>query len=121
LGSDLHQRVKEIFMAACERPPGERTAFLKEACANDVELLREIESLLQFHDDRDVDPAQATPPGRGDDRPQTLPETVALGPDGVLHDRIADYRFLQKVGESRQGWTRSRSSPGSNPSDRLWP
>jgi serine/threonine protein kinase/Tol biopolymer transport system component len=40
------QRVKEIFGAALEREPSGRVAFLEEACAGDVELRREVESLL---------------------------------------------------------------------------
>jgi serine/threonine protein kinase len=43
------QRVKEIVGAALERRPEERTAFLDEACLNDVALRPEIESLLAAH------------------------------------------------------------------------
>jgi len=31
---------------AGERPPGERETFLAEACANDIELLRDVLALL---------------------------------------------------------------------------
>ena len=31
-------------------PPGERTAFLNEACAGDAELQAAVERLLDFHD-----------------------------------------------------------------------
>src|SRR5215813_8485432 len=39
-------RVEELYHAAMQRPPSERTAFLREACAGDEELLCDVESLL---------------------------------------------------------------------------
>ena len=41
-----HRRVKQLFLAARGVAAGEREAWLAEACANDVVLLREVESLL---------------------------------------------------------------------------
>src|SRR5262249_22584527 len=38
--------VESLFEAALRRPPAERERFLREACANDPDLYREIESLL---------------------------------------------------------------------------
>ena len=45
------QKVKEIVGAVLEREPGERSAFLDEACAHDGELRAEVESLLIAHAD----------------------------------------------------------------------
>ena len=39
-------RVEELFHAALVRAPAEREAFLREACAGDEELRREVQSLL---------------------------------------------------------------------------
>ena len=47
------QRVKEIFHAAAERAAEERASFLDEACAGDVELRREVESLLDADERED--------------------------------------------------------------------
>src|SRR3954471_1124608 len=55
----LHERAGEVFLAALARPPAERDAFLVAACKDDVELLREVASLLVFHQDGDV--AEAPP------------------------------------------------------------
>jgi len=44
------QRVKEIFQAALERAPGERSAFLAEACRGDESLRKEAESLIASHE-----------------------------------------------------------------------
>ncbi len=47
-----HVRVRELFLAACERTEVDRRAFLSEACGGDDELRREVESLLCHHQDR---------------------------------------------------------------------
>ena len=44
------ERVKSVFQSAIERTPGERQAFLSEACASDVLLHSEVESLVASHD-----------------------------------------------------------------------
>ena len=48
--SSLHDRAGEVFLAALARPAAERDAFLVGACADDEELLREVGSLLLFHE-----------------------------------------------------------------------
>jgi serine/threonine-protein kinase len=48
--SERWQQVKELFEAALERGPAERSAFLATACAGDEEVRREVESLLAAHD-----------------------------------------------------------------------
>ena len=44
------QRLKELVEAAFERDAAEREPFLDAACAGDVELRREVETLLAAHD-----------------------------------------------------------------------
>src|SRR5438552_18556070 len=44
------QKVKEIFQAALEHAPGERSAFLAEACGGDKSLRKEVESLIASHE-----------------------------------------------------------------------
>ena len=44
------QRIEQIYYAALECEPGQRTAFLAEACAGDDELRREVGSLLAAHE-----------------------------------------------------------------------
>jgi hypothetical protein len=43
---DRWQRAKEVFGAALECPLDAREEFLSEACGDDVELRREVDSLL---------------------------------------------------------------------------
>src|SRR5689334_11211444 len=44
------QQLDELFHAALERQPGERSAFLDEACAGDESLRTKLESLLDAHE-----------------------------------------------------------------------
>jgi eukaryotic-like serine/threonine-protein kinase len=44
------QRVKELFHAALEREPDQRSAFLEGACAGDDVLRLEVESLIAAHE-----------------------------------------------------------------------
>ena len=41
----------EVFKCAVDRPVEQRSVFLNEACGDDVELRREVESLLNFSDE----------------------------------------------------------------------
>src|SRR5262245_23616072 len=43
-------RIEELFHAARERPPDERSGFLAEACADDEELRYEIDTLLEEYE-----------------------------------------------------------------------
>src|SRR5438876_1171272 len=46
---DRWQQINKLFESALERDPGEWAAFLEQACAEDEELRRELESLLAAH------------------------------------------------------------------------
>ena len=43
----------ELFKRAVDRPVEQRSAFLNEACGDDVELRRDVESLLKFSEEDD--------------------------------------------------------------------
>ena len=47
---DRWRRAQEVFVAATERESGSRATFLEEACRNDPELRKEVESLLSSFD-----------------------------------------------------------------------
>jgi hypothetical protein len=44
------QQVKELFHSALERESNHRALFLDEACAGDVSLRKEVESLIASHE-----------------------------------------------------------------------
>src|SRR5262245_32913238 len=44
------RRLKELFVAACELPTGDRAAFLEYECGTNVALRERVEALLKAHD-----------------------------------------------------------------------
>src|SRR5215510_2425524 len=48
--SERWRRIESLYYAVLERDDTERAAFLAEACAGDDELRRELESLLEAHE-----------------------------------------------------------------------
>jgi eukaryotic-like serine/threonine-protein kinase len=44
------QQVENLFLSVLERQPAERTAFLDQACREDEELRREVETLLAYEE-----------------------------------------------------------------------
>ncbi len=74
MDAERWRRVNELFHAALERDPGDREAFLDQACAGDPALRTEVLSLLQMHSGPAVldRPAVEAAPGlllTGDDDP----------------------------------------------------
>ena len=43
------KQIDSLLAMALERPPEEREAFLRQSCAGDAELEREVRSLLSSH------------------------------------------------------------------------
>jgi hypothetical protein len=63
------RRLKSLFEEAHARPPGERDEFLRNACAADEELRREIRRLLETETRLGGDSFFLRPPPRGPDAP----------------------------------------------------
>jgi len=84
----LHERAGELLLAALSRPEDDRDAFLVEACGGDEDLLREVASLLMFHEGGS--PAESLP-GAGQ-------EEFSAG--DVFAGR---YRMIARVGRGGMG------------------
>jgi serine/threonine protein kinase len=88
--------VESIFIAAVERNPEERDAYLDEVCGPDVELRARIERLLAPHSD----------PSNFLESP--APELNATNSDRQLHEQpgaqIGSYKLLQQIGEGGMGY-----------------
>src|SRR6476646_1644889 len=85
----LHQRAKDVFIAALDRPVVERSRFLTEACGGDEALRHEVESLLKFHEED----TSAT-----DDEEE--PEMAPWAPGAIFAGR---YRMLERLGRGGMG------------------
>ncbi|HEV3117030.1 MAG TPA: serine/threonine-protein kinase, partial [Gemmataceae bacterium] len=86
---------RELFEAALERAPAERTAFLESACAGDKHLRGRIEALLARHAEAESfleKPALAQ-------EPTDLYRPITESPGTV----IGPYKLLQKIGEGGFG------------------
>src|SRR5438046_1517039 len=102
------KRVKEIFLAAVEKPgSAERQAFLQEACGADEELRRQVEALLRQHEQASGF-LESPPPGLGetvDSDPAAAAVRTgppAAGPEAV-GSRLGPYKLLQPLGEGGMG------------------
>ncbi len=94
--------IEKLYQAVVERPPGERTAFLEEACRGDEELRRELESLLA-HRERAASfmaaPVVERPGAFGGD------SVGALGGEegSMVGTTIAHYNVLEQLGKGGMG------------------
>jgi eukaryotic-like serine/threonine-protein kinase len=92
--SDRWQRVEALYHAASALPEGERTAYLRDVCGADEQLVQEVESLLDA--DRGLSFL---------DRPaEVLDITGALAarPDGIV-GRVGNYYLLARLGGGSVG------------------
>lgn len=93
---DRWRRIKELFSAAVTRGPTDRAAFLADACGADEALRREVQSLLEGHD-------QA-----GDfldrRRPAGVPSQIRPEPGSpVVLTTVAGHELLQELGRGGMG------------------
>jgi hypothetical protein len=84
----LHERAGEVFLAALSRPAAERDSFLVAACRENDELLREVGSLLMFHEGGDA--------AEGD----RLAEREDFSAGDVFAGR---YRMIARIGRGGMG------------------
>ena len=88
-------QIDNLYHAACDRSPGERSAFLVEACQGDSELRHEVESLLQ---EPASDPFLERP--ALDDVPHILADFAAAPLTGRS---IGGYQLLELIGAGGMG------------------
>jgi len=82
--SEKWGQMRELFAAALERAPAERSEFLREACGPDEELRAELEQMLLAHDSN---------------------KSVAQAPEREEAEgqRIGPYRLIRKIGAGGMG------------------
>jgi serine/threonine protein kinase len=96
MGPDRRHEISDLYHAALARAPGDREAFLEEACAGEPTLRRELDSLLQYASESAA--FLETPPAvfpaampSADDTPQML------GRD------VGSYRIVSLLGRGGMG------------------
>jgi len=95
---DRWQRIEEVFHRAAELAPGDRADFLATVCAGDLELRREVESLLANDDSQDNLIAAAVSQAAG-----KLPDSMPASHAGLIGQRIGPYQVDQLIGEGGMG------------------
>ena len=95
------ERVKTLLEAAVELPAGERSVFLRAQCGDDTELLEEVESLVQFHNEAgdfiESPPAEVHEIFDGD--ADAAPEDR----DTAVGSRIGAYKIVRELGRGGMG------------------
>src|SRR4051812_24414778 len=96
MNPELLRQIEELYHSAMERAPGEREAFLKEACGSDVELLRAVSSLVA-HD----------PAGDPMERPVLQIAANLLSVLQATHwtsgTMVGPYQIVNRLGEGGMG------------------
>jgi len=89
------QRLKNIFEEAVEMDLSQREGFLKEACSGDDSIQKEVEALLELHDEDSFleNPASKVFPDLLDSELSSIPPGKELGP----------YSFTRKIGYGGMG------------------
>ena len=95
--ADRWTRVQTLFEDALDRPPDERTAWLRAACGDDPALYREVEALLEADDDH-----HALFDGRAADvlSPAEMDEALAPTPAG---ERVGPWALEARIGTGGMG------------------
>jgi serine/threonine protein kinase len=98
-------QVEKLYQAARERPPGERDAFLKQTCAGDEALRKEIESLLAY--EAEAATFMDTPALHVAAKAMGAEQAIAAGAAGpakiLTGHRILHYEILELLGEGGMG------------------
>ncbi|MBZ5604046.1 MAG: protein kinase [Acidobacteriia bacterium] len=87
------RQIEAIFQAALERTENERTSFLEQACANDGQLRREVESLIAQHAART----------NFLDQPAFLSMAAAESPVAITDTQIGVYKIQHQIGQGGMG------------------
>jgi tetratricopeptide (TPR) repeat protein/predicted Ser/Thr protein kinase len=91
---DRWRRLEEIFLAAADLPKTERAGLLDAECGDDLDLRKDVESLLDSDDQSEgfiVRPLQA------------VAQNIADAEDVNVGHKIGPYRVLKTLGEGGMG------------------
>ena len=93
--SERWRTCTDIFHAALERTPDERSSFVEQSCAGDAQLRQQVELLLKYHEEAGefiASPAVAQ-----------APELLAEDPDALIGQQLGNYRIDGVLGVGGMG------------------
>jgi Tol biopolymer transport system component/serine/threonine protein kinase len=96
MNPERYTQIDRVFQQALSQPPGRLDSFLKEACAGDAGLRREVESLLEY-DQKARSFMNSPAPGVTGENHASDPYQDYVG-RSLLH-----YRIVEKIGEGGMG------------------
>jgi eukaryotic-like serine/threonine-protein kinase len=92
--SDRWTKVNQLFYAALEKPPEEWNDFLQQECAQDLQLRKEVESLLAAHQKGEKFIQNPVDPISYLSEPE---KTLTIG------ERIGSYKIVKEIGRGGMG------------------
>src|SRR5204863_3148977 len=96
MASERWQKLNLLFQSALEREPGQRAAFLDQACAGDESLRKEVENLIVAHEKA----------GSFIEAPAFTCAAEMLGVDGgpsLVGQSFGSYRIVSVLGAGGMG------------------